>query len=280
MSDRVFILGAGRAGRGLSRALRASGVDVVGLHGRRTEGAPDAVTAGPLPAGARAATIVLIAVRDAQLDDALGELTESAIAPDAVILHASGSATPPALGALRARGHAAGTFHPLVPIADPARAAALFRGAFIGLDGDEGAIAAGERLAARLGARTLRIPPGSKATYHAAAVIASNFPTVLAAVASRLLVGLGVPDDAAWGAIRALLHGAVANLEGESAARALTGPIARGDVDTVRQHLDALRSDPATRELYVELSEVAVQLAREAGTDARALASLERLLER
>ncbi|HEX8851708.1 MAG TPA: DUF2520 domain-containing protein [Gemmatimonadaceae bacterium] len=278
MSAGVFILGAGRAGRGLSRALRASGVSVTGLHGRRAEEAPDPVTAGALPAAARAAGVVIVAVRDGQLAGALGELAAAGLARGAVVLHASGSADPAELEQLRAQGHPSGTFHPLVPIADPARAAALFRGAFIGLDGDDEAVEAGERLAARLGAHTLRIPPGEKAAYHAAAVIASNFPTVLAALAARLLVGLGVAERDAWEAIRALMRGAVANLESDTPAHALTGPIARGDPETVRAHLGALASHPETLELYRRLSEAAVAIAREAGTSETALARIEGML--
>jgi len=262
VTDGVFIVGAGRAGRGLSRALRASGTDVIGLQGRRVELEPDVITAGPLPASLAGATVVIVAVRDGQLDDALGELAAAPLGTGAVVLHASGSADPRGLAALRARGHPCGTFHPLVPLADPARAAELLRGAWIGTDGDAAAIAAAERLAARLGAHVLRIPAGEKPAYHAAAVFASNFPTVLAAVAAQLLVRAGVAEGSAWGAIRALMRGAVANLDDATPAQALTGPIARGDVGTVRTHLAALESQPATRMLYANLSLAAVELAR------------------
>jgi predicted short-subunit dehydrogenase-like oxidoreductase (DUF2520 family) len=276
----VFILGAGRAGRGLSRALRASGVRVIGLHGRREEGEPDAVTAGAIPHAAHAADTILVAVRDGQLEEALGELAAAPLAAGAVVLHASGSAEPVALAQLRKAGHPCGTFHPLVPLADPARAAERLRGAWIGIDGDAGAIAVAEQLAERLGAHTLRIPAGEKAVYHAAAVIASNFPTVLAAIAVSLLGSVGMNERESWGAIRALMRGAVANLDTEAPARALTGPIARGDVETVQKHLAALESHPATRELYAMLSGVAVGLARTGGADEEALGRVEEALHK
>ena len=274
----VFILGAGRAGRGLSRALRASGIDVVGLHGRRSEATPDLVTAGPLPAAARDAATIIVAVRDGQIDGALGELAEASLASGAVVLHASGSAEPAGLTRLRALRHPCGTFHPLVPIADPGRARDLLRGAWIGVDGDARAIARAQSLATALGAHPMRIPSGEKATYHAAAVIASNFPTVLAALAADLLVGIGVDAGDAWGATRALMRGAVDNLEGETAARALTGPIARGDVETVRKHLAALAPHAGTRALYASLGAAAVDIARRGGTDEAALEEIARLL--
>lgn len=279
MSDRVFILGAGRAGRGLARALRASGADVVGLHGRRARDAGDErITAGAIPDAIRQADVVLVTVRDEQLEGALRELAGAALAPEAVVLHASGSAVPRALDELRRRGHPSGTFHPLVPLADPERAPALLRHAWIGVDGDARAVAAGERLATRIGAHTLRIPPGEKARYHAAAVFASNFPTVLAAIAGRLLREAGVGDDEAWRALHGLMSAAVANLEGRDPAAALTGPVVRGDVETIRRHLDALGADPAARDVYVALTRAAVALARTAGADARRLSAIERLL--
>ena len=278
MTPGVFILGAGRAGRGLSRALRASGVHVIGLHGRREEGEPDVVTSGPIPDAAHAADTILVAVRDGQLEEALGELAAAPLAAGAIVLHASGSAEPSALAQLRSAGHPCGTFHPLVPLADPARAAERLRGAWIGIDGDAGAIAVAEQLAERLGAHTLRIPAGEKAVYHAAAVIASNFPTVLAAVAVSLLGSVGMNERESWGAIRALMRGAVANLDTEVPARALTGPIARGDVETVQKHLAALEPHPATRELYAMLSRVAVELARTGGADEEALGRIEETL--
>jgi len=274
----VFILGAGRAGRGLSRALRASGVHLIGLHGRREEREPDVVTAGAIPDAAHAADTILVAVRDGQLEEALGELAAAPLAAGAVVLHASGSAEPVALAELRKAGHPCGTFHPLVPLADPARAAERLRGAWIGIDGDPGAIEVAKQLAERLGAHTLRIPAGEKAAYHAAAVIASNFPTVLAAVAVSLLGSIGMNERESWGAIRALMRGAVANLDTDVPARALTGPIARGDVETVQKHLAALEPHPAALELYAMLSQVAVELARAGGADGRALGRIDEAL--
>ena len=279
MTGAVFILGAGRAGRGLSRALGALGIDVAGLHGRRIEQTPDAITAGPLPPAVGTADVILVAVRDGQLENAFGILAAAPLRPAAVILHASGSAEPAGLPRLRAQGHACGTFHPLVPLADPARAAALLRGAWIGIDGDPAAVATAVELAQRLGAHALRIPRGEKATYHAAAVFASNFATVLASVAAELLTGIGVDGAEAWGAIGALMRGAITNLEGTTAAAALTGPIVRGDVATINAHLAALRSEPAARRLYVALSTAAVELARRAGTDAATLGKISAVLE-
>jgi predicted short-subunit dehydrogenase-like oxidoreductase (DUF2520 family) len=271
-------MGAGRAGLSLARAFRASGVEVAGVHGRHNPGGPDGVSVGALPPALERARVVLVAVRDAQLDDALRELLAAELPSGAVVLHASGSAEPETLATVRAAGHPAGTFHPLVPLADPARAVEALSGAYIGIDGDEKARAVARALAERLGAQVVEIPAGGKAPYHAAAVIASNFPIVLLGIAERVLIEAGIPASSAAGAARSLLRQAVRNIESGDAARALTGPIVRGDAATVRKHLHALASDPEALEAYRALSVVALELARESGTPAEQLAEVRAAL--
>jgi len=276
--DRVFILGAGRAGRSLARALRAGGVQVAGLHGRHAS-TDEGITAGAPPESLGSATCVLVTVRDAQLEGALETLTTAALAPGAVVLHASGSADPSGLGALRRAGHACGTFHPLVALSDPEHAPQTLRGAWIGIDGDAEARNLSERLAAAVAANVLYIPPGEKARYHAAAVFASNFPTVLMCLAEELLRDVGIAPDVARRALHPLFASAVENLRGGAGAGALTGPIVRGDADTIARHLDALRAHPDTLDAYRALSRAALRWVREGGTsgDGR-LDEIERLL--
>jgi predicted short-subunit dehydrogenase-like oxidoreductase (DUF2520 family) len=279
-SGNVFVLGAGRAGRSLARAFVASGVDVVGLHGRHAEpsGTPP-VSAGPLPESLGQAAIVLVTVRDAQLGDALRQLAGARLAPGAVILHASGATDPEEVSALRARGHPVGTMHPLVPLANPDRAADVLRDAWIGVDGDPAAVATARALAARIGAHALTIPPGEKPRYHAAAVFAANFPVVVAALAERLLVEAGVVESEARAATLGLMSAAVSNLETGRPHDVLTGPIARGDVASVLGHLSALANDAPALAAYVTLSRAALTLARERGTSAERLAEISTALD-
>ncbi len=262
MSERVFVLGAGRAGRGLARAFRDAGVDVVGVHGRHPGDAGEAITIGPLPPSLGGATTVLVTVRDAQLDAALDELAGAALGAEAVILHASGSADPASLAVLRSAGHPAGTFHPLVPLADPSRAPALLRGSYIGLDGDAAARARGRALAAALGAHTLDIPAGSKPAYHAAAVLVSNFPPALLALGERVMTQAGVPAELARRALLPLWSAAAENARALPASESITGPAVRGDADTIRANLAALAGDPLAQEVYRVMTEL---VQREAG---------------
>ncbi|MDQ2767509.1 MAG: DUF2520 domain-containing protein, partial [Gemmatimonadota bacterium] len=152
------------------------------------------------------------------------------------------------------------------------------RRAWIGIDGDEAARAASRELAAAIGARVLEIPEGMKARYHAAAVFASNFPMVLLATATRLLTSAGVPEDTARGALGTLLVSAAENASAMGPAKALTGPVARGDAETVRAHLNVLADVPEVLELYRVLSLGAVGVAEEGGADRARFADLLEML--
>lgn len=280
MSERVFIIGPGHVGRGLSRAFRASGVQLIGLHGRRPSGV--STSTGPFPPELAGANVIIVAVRDSQLDGAIEELITAAsrreLAPGTVVLHTSAIADPAGLASLREKGFAAGTFHPLVPFTDPDVSADLLRHGWIGVDGDNAAVNASRRLAGQIGARTLDIPAGKKPAYHAAAVISSNFPVVLASVASRVLRDCGVPEGSALQAVESLMSGALSNMKQVMPDDALTGPIIRGDTDTVGKHLRVLRNHGDARNVYRALSSAAVNIAQRRGTDPKKLAALTGIL--
>jgi predicted short-subunit dehydrogenase-like oxidoreductase (DUF2520 family) len=276
VSERVFIIGPGHVGRGLFRAFRASGVEVVGLHGKRPSGV--ATSTGAIPTDVSRANVVIVCVRDPQLDETIGEVTIAAtdgrIARGTVVVHTSAIAEPAGLNALTQAGFPSGTFHPLVPFSDPEISAELLRKGWIGVDGDIAARNASRRLAGHLGARVLEIPPGRKPAYHAAAVISSNFPVVLASVAGHLLHDIGIPDASAYQAVESLMSGALTNMKQALPDDALTGPIMRGDAETVGKHVRALQGHPEALEVYRSLSTAAVEIARRRGVDPKKLAAV------
>lgn len=283
MSERIFIVGAGQVGVGLYRAFRAAGAGVLGLHSRRHT--PFATSSGTLPISLGDANAVIVAVQDEQIDATIGELVESTtstgkrrLASGTVIVHTSGGAEPSLIPRLGELGLNGGTFHPLVPFANPDRAPELLRKGWIGIDGDEQARATSRRMAGQLGARTLEIPPGMKPVYHAAAVISSNFPVVLESVAAGILADAGIPERSAQQAVHSLMEAAVSNTADALPDAALTGPVVRGDVDAVYRHLQALRHNADARALYRRLSFAALEIARRRGTDPARLAEIQKLL--
>ncbi|MGN6391083.1 MAG: Rossmann-like and DUF2520 domain-containing protein [Gemmatimonadales bacterium] len=264
MPARVAIIGRGRMGSGLASALEAAGVPVRLLGRERHAG--DTLDAD----------LVLIATPDDRIGEVAADLARADAIVDAqVVLHLSGLLDRAELHALAPSGAGLGSFHPLQSVADPGTAAARLRGSYAALEGDERALAAGEDLAVVLGMQAIRLAPGTKPAYHAGAVIASNYLVSLAALAEGLARKAGVPPPDAGRLYLPLMQGTVANLAMGPAA-ALTGPIRRGDVTTIRRHLAAL--DPEQRTVYRALGLIALRLARENGLPEPSAAAVERSL--
>jgi predicted short-subunit dehydrogenase-like oxidoreductase (DUF2520 family) len=251
-------------GQGLAFALGESGHRIT-LVSRSSHPVtpPLRLHGGPRKEAVGDASAVLLAVPDGAITSLAAELAaEGGIGSRHVVLHLSGLRDREALAPLAATGAARGSLHPLQTVSDPATAAARFAGAYAGVEGDERALAAAESLARSLGMLPVTIPAGAKPAYHAGAAFAANYTTALVAVAERLALAAGIAPDAARRLYLPLIRGAAANLEAGPAA-ALTGPVRRGDVETVRAHLAAL--GPEDRQLYLLLAREALRLAREAG---------------
>ncbi len=169
-----------------------------------------------------------------------------------------------------------GSFHPLQSFPAP-RDPSAFRGIVVAVDATTPALRRRlARLARELGARPKHVGDGQRVRYHAAAVFASNFVDVVIAEAVRLLEEIGWSEDEATRALLPLVDGAVANIRKRGTVGALTGPIRRGDAQTVSRHLEAVDNP----DLYRMLGLVALELAQEAGLEPAAAERTKRALTR
>ena len=197
------------------------------------------------------------------------------------LVHTSGLLPASVLEPARAAGTMIGSFHPLVAFADADRALADLRAAVIALEGDEPLVAMLAELAEALGAQPVRVPSEGKAAYHAAAVLAAGgFVALLDAVA-ELGRGAGLDEPASLAIYAPLVRQSLANAERLGIRQALTGPVVRGDVGTLRAHLEAMKLlAPGAVELYTVAArrEIALAQARGELSEERA-AELRRLLE-
>lgn len=227
LADLTFsLVGPGRVGSSLAAWAEAAGARRIAVAGRGN----DLSSAGQ--------DLLLIAVPDGALDAVAAALAARPQA--AVALHTSGSRTAEALAPLAARGSAVGSLHPLkaFPAARPDPAEA--HGIFFGLDGSPEAVALGRRLASAWGAECGEIPPESRLLYHFAATLAAGGVTTLLSAAADLAGRLGLPPAAVSGYLE-LARGAVeAAGEAPDPARAITGPAARGDRETLLGQLAGL----------------------------------------
>ncbi len=275
---RVTIIGAGRMGQGLGLALKRRGYKVVLLNrGPRDVVPPLVLHQGSRSEATAGAELILLATPDDAIATVAADLAaERAISRDQVVLHLSGLLDRTALLPLEESGAGLGSFHPLQSVAEPATAAERLKGAYVGVEGDERALIAAERLANTLRMIPVRIPAEAKPAYHAGAAFVANYTVALVGVAERLARSAGVAEEIASRIYLPLLGGAVANLTSLGPAASLTGAVRRGDVQTLQAHLDALSSDD--RKLYKTVGRAAVALAREAGLSGEAAARVDAIL--
>jgi predicted short-subunit dehydrogenase-like oxidoreductase (DUF2520 family) len=278
---RLGIVGLGAVGRSFAAVLAAAGVELR-LWSRSFE-------RRGLAQVAHGTAVVddlapLVAQSDALLltvaDGALPEVAErvAALGPGRgrPALHCAGSLPVAVLEPLRAAGYAVGLLHPVAPVAE-GRAESL-RGAWFGLAGEPRALDLGRFLVAACGGSALDLDlraPGAQARYHGACALLSGGAVGLFARACAELAAVCGDGAAVRGAAQSLLRRTADNLARGEPQRVVTGPLARGDVERVARHLEAL--GPPARELYRLLGAELLALLRDDLEPAR-VAALERLL--
>lgn len=270
MDGRVFVVGPGRVGLALGYALLQTGaVRSLTVCGRRPE-----PPAHPLFTQDMARYVfglqppepdtvaVFLAVPDGVVPEMAHTLAGQGEAPaECAAYHLSGALVTDVLSPLHARGYAIGSFHPLQAIAHPVTGAERIPGAYVAVTGVPRAVSVARRLTAALGARILIVPEAWRAQYHAAAVMASNYLPPLLDAACRILERAGVPHDQALPALIPLVRGTLSNIEELGLEAAITGPVVRGDTETVELHLRAL--DGGDRRLYALLGQELARMAPE-----------------
>lgn len=222
----TVVVGRGALGTTLHRALRSAGRASRLVAGRET---PAKALAG--------ARLVVLAVPDARIAEVAARLGPR-LPKGAVLLHAAGARTAEELAAARTAGASVAAMHPLVSFADRKRPPSLAGSTFV-ISGDAKAVRAARGLARAVGAHPL-VAPLQGPAYHAAAALAANGTVGLVHAAVGLLEALGADRRAAERALAGLLRTVVANVEHVGVPSALTGPIARGDAETVAAHRRAI----------------------------------------
>jgi predicted short-subunit dehydrogenase-like oxidoreductase (DUF2520 family) len=284
--DRLWIVGVGRMGLALGLLLhRARAVSSLTYTGRSPEPAPHPLFLRARPRARYLPGVVppvpgttgmVLAVPDAAVAEVAARLAAHPLPLGLPVLHLSGSLGAEVLAPLARRGCVAGGLHPLCAVSDPVEGVQRLRGAVFGVEGEGAARELAERIVRAAGGEAISLQGAAKPLYHAAAVFASNFMVSLVAVAERLMERAGVPPERVRDALLALAQGALENVHHHGPAGALTGPVARGDVETVLLHLSRLSGDE--RALYSLLAREALALARERGVDPEAAERMRQAL--
>lgn len=213
MERRFTLVGPGRAGWSMHRALEACGWTNTGVFGRGDD----------VSGAAQQADVCILAVPDRNISSVADQIHPG----DAVVIHLSGATPVAALDP-----HRSAALHPLASLAEPVSGAQTLASTFYAVGGDPIA----EVIADELSGKWFRIDDSDRPLYHAAAAVASNHFVALLGQVDRISREIGVPFEA----FLPLVQSSLENVIDLGPTKALTGPAARGDHETIEAHLEAL----------------------------------------
>ncbi len=292
-SLRFAVIGAGRLGASLALALRAKGPLLLGyttatpaglershawLGGTPVATLEDLVTHRP--------DVYFITVPDSALTDVASHLADL-LQPthSQTVIHTSGATSVEVLRPCARKGATTLKFHPLQTFADPVLASARFSGAAVAITPDDAgsdsaATKIGLALAQLLEMRPFLLADEDRTLYHAAATFACNYFVTLEHLARAIFARSGLPADEALSMFLPLVDATLENIKAKGTVEALTGPLSRGDAETVGHHLAALgEKAPWALPLYRQLGAFTLDLVRARGhVDDKAIAELTALL--
>lgn len=256
---RIGVVGAGRVGAVLSAALRAAGHEIVAAAGESTASRDriDALLPGVRRAKptdvARSCDLLLLTVPDDMLENVVSTLVGAgAIRPGQVVCHTSGRHGLAVLATATAIGARPLALHPAMTFTGTGVDLERLSGCVFGVTAPDEERALAASLVADMGGVPIWVPEDKRTLYHAGLAHGANHLVTLVTQAMELLAASGADDPAAT--LRPLLTAALDNalVSGDAA---LTGPIVRGDVNTVAAHLAEIgETAPATIPSYVAMA--------------------------
>ena len=268
---RITIVGAGNLGTALALSLHGAGcvVDQIVFRGGRASRRKAAALAKRVGARAEAiarvtigrvkieAEVVWLCVPDDAIARVAGSLARKADWRKKFVLHSSGALASGELMALRRRGASVASVHPMMTFV--AGSQPSFLAVPFAIEGDAAAVRVSRALVKSLGGKAYAIRAQDKVAYHAWATFASPLLTVLLATTEQVAALANINRHEAKARMLPMLRQTLANYAALDAAASFSGPIVRGDVETIRRHLRALGKVPAAKEVYVALARAAMQ---------------------
>jgi len=280
-----FIVGAGKVGSALCMLLKNNKVKIAGiLDTDEKKGQKLAKKIGSkfFPDFSGEIKYDLDVIFIAVPDDALPEIVETiakknVIKPGTVVCHTSGVNSANILDPLKKLGAVTFSIHPLLSINEPDSLLDMVEETYFALEGDSKGIEFGINLVDLFGARYFTIDADKKPLYHAAACILSNSMTTLFGLSTSILLDIGIDTDDAYEGLCTLLGSTFLNLAKSEPAKSLTGPVSRGDLETVKIHLEALSDyDEGIKDLYTQIGKFTVEFAEIIGCDKGKIEKIKR----
>lgn len=270
--QKVAIIGAGNVGSILAKAFYKQGYELTGIASKTITSAGQLARLFGVLATTEAAEItrtadlVVIATPDRYIMQVTAEIAQTGgFKPGQVVVHTSGTMSVASLNIASELGAFTGGIHPLQSFADRERDVILLRDIYFAVAGHKEAINMGRKIAQEFGGKSFILGDEQRALYHAGACIVSNYFVALFHWATQLYEGLGLTTEQAMAALMPLVQGTMKNVGQLGPTQALTGPVSRGDGDTIMTHLAALKNKQE-QELYATLARYTLGIALEKGT--------------
>ena len=283
--SRIGFIGAGNVAKSFAVALSRQGYRVAAAASRSFSSAED--LAGRVPGCVAYESLDDVAAACAVVfvttpDDSIQATAESvAWRAGQAVVHTSGVLTLDALDAAARAGASPGAFHPMQLFSSPDTGLDGIPGTTFGIAGDVELAAYLEEMALAIGGRPIFVRAEDKPLYHLSGVMMGGLLSSLAATAAQLWEGFGFDRAQGVQALVPMIRGVANNLETLGVPGGVAGPYARGDLGTVRMHLETLRARaPHVLPVYCEMALAAIPLVVEKGTvtDERA-AEIRELVE-
>jgi len=279
----TLIVGAGRVGLSLAFALKKSGVPLLAATSRNPQKRaicrkfklPTSKEYLPFVPYAR---LIFLAVNDDAITSVVERIKKSwLLKPGTFLAHLSGS-LPSSI--LKEKGIFVFSLHPLRSFSTFTKEENRFHNIPMIFEGDSKGEALARRLVLSLGGKFIKIKSEDKILYHASACIASNFFVTLTALALRLNEKAGISRKEGISILLPLLESTFSNIKNLGIPQALTGPIERGDITTVKKHLVALKKkDKALFQIYKILAQETLKLACQKGLPFKKAKKIKELLK-
>jgi len=262
------IIGAGMVGTAMAVLLQKAGHRIAAVSDPRAASIKRAVKfLGPVAkvktsALAPKAECFLITTPDGLIQSACAELSSNPAVSGRYVFHVSGAGGLDLLASANKAGAYVGCIHPLQSFSSIEGAVESLPGSYFGMTVARGAKTVAGRLVSDFKGIPLRIRADQKPLYHAAACIASNYFVCLMSCVETLCRACGIPEEDARKAFLPLVSGSMKNIQQHGAVQALTGPVARGDLETLQKHILALTDcAPEYLPMYRLLGDLTTKLA-------------------
>lgn len=263
----IGFIGAGKVGFSLGKLFEISKFPVRGYYSRNIDSAKQAAAFThssvftDLETLVNECDIIFITVPDGMIKSVYEEISIYDLS-DKQLCHCSGSLTADEIfEGLAQRGGYGYSIHPLFPVSSKYESYKDLSKAFFSIEGDEVYLDEWKDRLEKMGARVRIIGKDDKVKYHAACAIASNLVCGLLGESLRLLEECGFSQEEGRAALSPLAFANMKKILEVGAAQALTGPLERGDEETIKKHLECLDSN-AEREMYKSLSTLLLREAR------------------